>query len=341
MQVRFAVVGLPTGQLLFSHGDQREISAWLAAPAPGALVRADSGVMLGCDDSPHAAILAGRSFPAQRLRLSRDGVEREAKLEVQVLPDQPLAVVTIDTRTQLLSNERFLAVATHELKSPIASLQLDLERLRRRMQHAESVPGAEVAREMERGLRQVTRLTRLMQNFIDASQMQHGVFALDLEEHDLCAIVSGAVESLAPIAARTPCTLYVRCGEPLPGSWDKPRIEQIVHNLVMNALQFAGSAGKITVDLARHEGAARLSVRDHGPGVPERERRTIFAPYARTSSRHVKQSLGLGLYVVREIVSAHHGRVWVEPTKGGGATFIVELPMRLSQVERKTDEQRA
>jgi len=323
----FALVDATSCAVLFASEETPLLPALLGCGESDAPIADDTGRALAESEQPRACILAGRAVPRTKLRVTLDGLAHELHVTATPIPGHPLAALMVETSTALEGREGFLAVAAHELKSPITALHLDLERLRRRLQHSDSVSGADVADELERLRRQVRRLNRLTQSFLDASRMQSGLFNLELDRHDLCSVVHEVVDSLQPLARRASCQLRVCTCAPLPLVSDGLRLEQVIHNLVVNALKYGACGGSIEVELGRTQAGARLIVRDHGPGIAHEGRSAIFEPFCRLSSRHGQHSLGLGLYVVREIVAAHEGRVWVEDTAGGGATFVVELPL--------------
>lgn len=325
-EVLFALIDATTCAVVFASADTPVLAALLRDDARCESALHDDGRLLSASEQPRACVIAQRALPRTKLRVSASPVSVEAHVTIEPVPERGLSVLIVEQDTRL-ERESFLAVAAHELKSPMTSLYLELERLRRRLHNGTSVRSDEMEDELDRLLRQVRRLTRLTQGFLDASRMQSGLFSLELDRHDLCSVVREVIDSLQPLARRAKCQLSVLACSPLPLVSDGLRLEQVIHNLVVNALKYGAAGGAIEVELARVDSHARLLVRDRGPGVEASGREAIFEPFQRLSSHHVQQSLGLGLYVVREIVAAHEGRVWVEDTEGGGATFVVELPL--------------
>lgn len=324
-----AIVDTSSGHVLLRVGHALpELQALASGRLDGLVVEDAAGRTLACDDLPHAAVRQQRPFSRKRLRLLGAGGTTEVHARVDQLAGRGLAVVTLEAEQEASLNRDFMAVVTHELRSPLASLHLDLERVRRKLKDRECVSGEEVAEEMTRTLRQVRRLMGLTQNVLDVTQMQRGLFSLDLDVHDLCAVVADAVDSLRPAAERAGCELSFEQCEPLVAYWDKLRIEQVVHNLVGNAIKYGSSGKRIEVTIERVHTHARVTVRDYGVGIAPADRSSIFEPFFRASTRDAQQSLGLGLYVVREIANAHGGRVQVAESERGGAALIMELPVR-------------
>jgi signal transduction histidine kinase len=180
---------------------------------------------------------------------------------------------------------------------------------------------------LERALRQSSRLARLNRDLLDVSRIHANQLPLDLEEVDLVGLARDVVEQfkLDLARARSPVTLR---GDPrVVGFWDRSRIEQILTNLVSNAIKF-GAGQPIDIFIGEDAGVARLAVRDHGIGIDMAQQGRIFERFERVASRNYG-GLGLGLYISRQIAEAHGGSIRVESEPGAGATFIVELPRAL------------
>lgn len=214
---------------------------------------------------------------------------------------------------------RFASDISHELRSPLTTLSTSLQVLQaRRSQLPER---ARLALDLLAA--EVERFERLVQDLLEISRFDAGVAQLSLEEIRLAELLvhavptgSGVALDIDPAAA----ALVVRA--------DKRRLERVVGNLVANADSHGGGARR--VGLRRVDGALRLEVDDEGPGVPEEERRRIFERFNRGSAagrRGGAEGVGLGLSLVVEHVQLHRGKVWVEERPGGGARFVVELPV--------------
>lgn len=331
-------VEVGSGRVCWVAGDDELAALVTRPPAPGT-VTDDAGRPVAAGELPLEAARVGRVYPARTMSF---GKESAACVLVSVTrPEGPdgtvaeLAIVTVEPTVRSFEGARkdLLAITAHELRSPIASLRLDLERLRRRMWRADTVRGADVAGEMERGLRQLARLTLLVQNVLDASRMQTREFALAEETGDLCAIVADVVERLRPHVAAAGCTLHLAPCASIEGRWDPLRLEQVLHNLVTNAVKYGGPGKAVRIGIEHRGAEARIEVSDEGPGVALEDHVRIFEAFARGHDRDdavATHSLGLGLYIVREIVAAHGGSVHVTSAPGGGARFVVVLPVRAS-----------
>ena len=220
--------------------------------------------------------------------------------------------------------EEFLSSAAHDLRTPLTVVLGQSELLERRIQRDPTAPvdPASVARIV----REARRLRDLVSELLDAQRLEQGRVVMDLEPADLLQIVETVRERHAEQGAQVRVT---GPNGPLVGSVDRPRIEQVVENLVENARKYAPDAEAPQIVIEAVEGTARIAVIDHGVGIPEAERERIFERFFRASNvQHVTDTgLGLGLYICRRIVEAHGGRIWHEPTPGGGSTFVFSLPL--------------
>jgi PAS domain S-box-containing protein len=253
--------------------------------------------------------------------IARDITERRrVQLERELLYRE--AVDAIHVR------DEFLSVASHELKTPLSALQLQIETLiRPRRKDPQTTLSPEQAKtKLELAARQVERLTRLIAELMDVSRITAGRLQLDLEEVDLSSVARDVVTRLAEQTARAQSPVEVFIDAPVLGRWDRMRLEQVITNLITNAMKFgAGKPIEITVD---REGAqARIAVADHGIGIAAEDVERIFQRYEQAISSRIYGGLGLGLYIVRQIVDAHGGAIRVESQPGAGSTFIVELPL--------------
>ena len=331
-----AAIEVGSGRVLYTTGDRSLLEALLGGDHAGRPRITDpTGRILAARELPRRAAVEGVAYAPRELRVWHEGIATDVVATV-ARPrtvdgrEEAISLLTVTPAVERAdaTRERFVTIATHELRSPIASLQIDLERLKRRIGRGDALDPADLARDLERPLRQVTRLTLLIQNLLDVTRMQTDAFALARERGDLCAIVSEVVEPLVGQAAAAGCELIMSPCEPIVGLWDRVRVEQILHNLVSNALKYGGGGKPIRVGVERRGRVARLTVRDEGPGVAPEERERIFEPFVRGRGRDdavATHSLGLGLYIVREIVAAYGGSVTVKGPAGGGATFEVEL----------------
>jgi signal transduction histidine kinase len=224
--------------------------------------------------------------------------------------------------------DEFLSIASHELKTPLTPLSLKLQGLARELaRHPEAVPRRVVESYVEVGARQVKKLSELVGDLLDVSRITAGRLTLELEDVDLVPLVREVLARYETQAARAGATLHFEGADsPITGRWDRLRLEQVVTNLVDNAVKY-GSGRPVHVRVESSVGGARLTVRDEGIGIASEYLPRIFGRFERAVSERHYGGLGLGLYITRTLVEALGGRVRVESEHGRGSTFTVELPV--------------
>jgi len=295
-----------------------------------------------CERDLEVAAREGR-FEEEGWRVRKDGTQFWASAVITAIHDARghlvgFGKVTRDlTQSRKLEDERlllaqaeesirlrdeFLSIASHELKTPLTALQLQLQGVHRRIAAADPA----LASRIERAVRSGQRLADLIEALLDVSRIATGRFELKRECFDLAGMVHDVVDRLGESAAREGSPVTVTAQEGLVGSWDRLRLEQVLTNLLANAIRY-GAGGTIEVTLTAEQGEVVLRVTDHGPGVPEQDLQRIFGRFERASSLRNYGGLGLGLYVARQIVEAHNGTVSATNPAGGGASFSVRLPL--------------
>jgi predicted ATPase/signal transduction histidine kinase len=222
--------------------------------------------------------------------------------------------------------DEFLSIASHELYTPMTSLRLSLQVLSN-LHIVKTAVGDELPKLVARADRQGVRLTGLIRNLLDVSQIEMGRLRLHPTEMDLVALVRDVVERLEPDLERARCPVTIGGTTSLVGFWDQSSLDQVVSNLMFNAIKF-GPDKPIDIHLSEREGKARLAVRDHGVGIAPEQQARLFERFERGVSARHYGGLGLGLYICRRIVEAYGGTVSVESTVEAGATFTVEIPVR-------------
>lgn len=220
-----------------------------------------------------------------------------------------------------------LASVAHDLKNPLAALKLTVDHVR----PDRPLPPEERLRSMLARIgQQVARCDRMVGDLLQSARMASGDIELRYEVRDARELVRDVVELYR--AAATDHQLDASLpGEPVPLRCDPLRIEQVLHNLVSNAIKYSPGGGAVRVAAALDGGDVLLSVSDEGVGIAPEDHGRLFDRYARAaSSRHVAPGAGLGLWAVRRIVEAHGGRVSVRSAPGEGSTFVVRLPSAAS-----------
>ncbi len=219
----------------------------------------------------------------------------------------------------------FLGGVAHDLRNPLAALQLSLESVRA----DQPLPSEDRVRTLlEKLLRNTKRMNRMIGDFLDVARIEAGELEVRPSSHDMAAIVRGVVDLLAD--SPTDHTIHVHVpNEPVPLWCDSLRIEQVLTNLLGNALKYSPPGTPIDVNLTTDPSSVILSVTDQGPGLSEEDQLLVFEPFRRVvASKESPPGAGLGLSVVRRIVEAHDGRIEIDSALGRGATFRVLLPQR-------------
>jgi signal transduction histidine kinase len=225
--------------------------------------------------------------------------------------------------------DEFLSTASHELKTPISSVSLSAQMIERLL--AQGIPQPARLERLVAGIRtQVARATLLVNELLDVERLERGADALQHGPVDLAALAQAAAQRERDTLSEDDRHTIV-CAIEAPSArvaGDEARLDQVVTNLLSNAVKYSPEGGEVRVEVVREAGQAVLRVVDHGMGIPEAERGTLFSPFGRTASARASgiAGTGLGLYISRRIVEAHGGTIAVADTPGGGTTFNVTLP---------------
>jgi signal transduction histidine kinase len=224
-----------------------------------------------------------------------------------------------ELRRAIEARDDFMSAASHELRTPLTALFLHLDRLDRALHRGER---PDLGAALPRLRAAARRLERLVESLLDVSRVAQHRLVLEREPVDLAAL---AEEVVARVLETTSTPIVVRRGGAVVGRWDRLRVEQVVENLVGNAVKFGGEAPvEVAVDATPE--MARLVVRDRGIGIPAHDQARIFEPFERAVPALHFGGIGLGLWIVRHAVEAHGGSIAVESQPGEGATFTVLLP---------------
>jgi PAS domain S-box-containing protein len=230
-----------------------------------------------------------------------------------------------ETQEAVRARDEFLAIASHELRTPLTPLRLALQSAQRLLQGGQPA-SAELLSRLAVTDRQVVRLTRLVESMLDLSRLSRGTLQLDTAPCDLAVLVCEVLERSREVLAQAECTLDARVEGPLPVLGDRLRLEQVLENLLSNAMKY-GANCPVHVRCRAEQGRALLSVEDEGIGISPEDQQRIFGRFERAASVRHYGGFGLGLYILREIVEAHGGNASVESQPGQGACFTVTLPL--------------
>lgn len=244
----------------------------------------------------------------------------------QALPGSILMVFQDLTHMRRLENVRrdFVSNISHELRTPLASLKALTETLQESA--LDDPPTAR--RFLSRMETEVDSLSIMVQELLELSRIESGKVPLQLEPVDPCTLISATAERMRLQAERAELQLTVRCPEDQPRVLaDLRRIEQVISNLLHNAIKFTPPGGQIELAAEQAGTHVQFSVKDTGVGVPADDLPRIFERFYKADRARSGGGIGLGLAIARHLVEAHGGRIWVESIEGQGATFYFTLPV--------------
>lgn len=242
-----------------------------------------------------------------------------------------LAARLREAEQAIRARDDFIAVAAHELRSPMNALALQVAML----EHMVDKIGGPLAQEVHRLRRTLERYVKRATVLLDITRINSGELRLACRPVDVRELVDAVVASHAGEAAFHGCRLSARVTGPIVGHWDAHMVEQILDNLVNNAIKYGG-AQPVEVSAERSGDDVRLVVSDRGPGIDPQQWAKIFEKFERVVSTSAYQSgFGLGLWIVGRMVQAHHGRIDVQARELGGMVFTVTLPLDAEAVASK------
>ena len=246
-------------------------------------------------------------------KVTRDRTERRKLEEERLRSAQAHEAIRL--------RDEFLSIASHELKTPLAALQLQLESL----QAGVAAVDAKMGQRLERVLRSAERLADLVGALLDVSRITAGHLELHPERFDLGDAAAEVVERMRDPAERAGCRLILHRDGAAEGLWDRLRIEQVLTNLVSNSIKYAART-PITISIESGVDQVVLEVSDEGPGIDEADLPRLFQRFERAASTRHYGGLGLGLYVARRIIEAHGGTIAARKSERSGARFVIQLP---------------
>lgn len=237
-------------------------------------------------------------------------------------------------KAHVAARDDFLSIASHELKTPLTSLKLQSQVMMRSIKRND--PDALSHEKVTTLIRQIdtqtTRLTRLVDDMLDISRIRTGRLKMEMDDVDVCELVNDVIERLMPqfqkVIGKAP---EVSISQGLTARWDRFRIEQVLNNLLTNAIRY-GNGKPVKISVERNENQIDISVIDQGIGIAPENLDKIFDRFERAGmSASEVSGLGLGLFITKQIVVAHHGQISVESSPGKGSTFKVTLPISSSE----------
>jgi signal transduction histidine kinase len=263
---------------------------------------------------------------------SQEEVIRELERQVDELTAANLLL-----QDQLARKEQFTAIIAHELRGPLSPIINYAQMMARHVSgHGEGGAGvpklsnSALQRSTNIIISQARRLSRLVNDLLDASRLSSNQFSLLREACDLVVLAKELQEQLRPVAPYH--TLVVEAPDtPVSGNWDGGRLQQALGNLLDNAIKYSDESTTITLRIWTTQDVAHVSVHNQGVSIPSGEIGRLFHPYTRLPSANMREGSGLGLYITKSIIEAHGGQLRLEPSSseeaGKGTTFSFDLPL--------------
>lgn len=249
----------------------------------------------------------------------------EARVEQRT---RELSWAKLKAENAVRERDIFFSVASHELKTPLASLKLQTQLRKRSVAKGDysDFAHAKLSELCADDERQVERLSHLVDNMFDVAKITSGNFDLQIDECHLNEMILQTVKRMGPLLTNHGIQWEFSASADVRGQWDRLRLEQVLTNFLSNACKFA--PGKpVKVSLTKTNKAILIAVEDRGPGVAPQVIETIFNPFSRVKPGNRANGLGLGLYISKQIVDAHGGKIHIENNQDCGARFVVELPV--------------
>jgi len=251
----------------------------------------------------------------------------QSRREQQALLNR-LQSTQLELEQAVRMRDDFMSIVAHEVRTPLNGLILETQL--RKMHLARDNAGAFTLDKMhamvDRDERQIKSLIRLIEDMLDVSRIRTGKLSIRPTRFDLSERVRNLLQNFAAQIEAAESSVTLVAEQPLVGNWDEFRIEQVISNLLTNALRY-GAKSPITVKVYSENGEARVEVRDFGIGISEENQHRIFQQFERVTAKHAVAGLGLGLFISEQIVTAHGGTITVQSRIGEGALFRVCLPL--------------
>jgi signal transduction histidine kinase len=224
-----------------------------------------------------------------------------------------------------------MSMVAHELRTPLNTLFLETQLRSMQLEKGNMAAfSEELLRTMvARDGRQIQAMIRLINDMVDVSRIRSGKLSIRPTQAELASLLERIVSDLAQRTEAAGVTIDLHAPAPVQGVWDEFRLEQIIINLLTNALRYGGSK-PVQIALIAGDGQASIEVRDQGSGIPPEDQERIFNPFERAGTKEVREGLGLGLYIARQLAESHGGRLEVESVPNQGSTFRLTLPLQVT-----------
>jgi signal transduction histidine kinase len=262
----------------------------------------------------------------KRLASQLEALERSRREQEVLLTELRSTKAELEGAVRM--RDDFMSIVSHELKTPLNTLILEvqLRKLQLGRKHAAAFSEEKLRHMVDKDERQIQSLIRLIDDMLDVSRIRTGKLSIRPARVELGKLVASVVDNFAPQMEMSGCTLLFERPDPIVGCWDEFRIEQVLANLLTNAMRY-GAGKPVQVTVSANDARACIEVRDHGIGISPQSLERIFCQFERAEGSESSAGLGLGLFIAEQIVKAHQGCVEVESEVGKGALFRVLLPL--------------
>ena len=255
----------------------------------------------------------------------------EVKRQVEALEQsrRELRATQAELERSLQMRDDFMSMVAHELRTPLNTLFLETQLRGMQLDKGNMAAFSEdlLRKMVARDGRQIQSMIRLINDMVDVSRIRSGKLSIRPAETELAALLQRIVSDLSQRTEAAGATIELDAATPVTGVWDEFRVEQVIINLLTNALRYGGSKPvKITLSVA--DGQAHVEVRDQGVGIAPEDQMRIFNPFERAGTKDVREGLGLGLYIARQLAESHGGSLDVQSTPDQGAAFRLVLPLQ-------------
>ncbi|MCB5185874.1 hybrid sensor histidine kinase/response regulator [Methylobacillus gramineus] len=270
----------------------------------------------------------------QRRETQRQVVALEHSRKEQEVLLKELEKTQVDLQNSVRIRDDFMSMVAHELRTPLNTLFLDVQvrSLQLERGNLAAFNPEQLPKMLERDRRQITNMIRLIDDMLDLSRISSGKLSIRPTQTDMTILLERLVTDFQLQAQAAGYKISLEILDAAQGMWDEFRIEQIIANLLTNALRY-GHGKPISVTLRRIDDHAQIAVRDQGQGISPEDQARIFLAFERCQGSEGSAGLGLGLYIAQQLAEAHQGQILIESIQGEGSTFTLKLPLSIDPIQ--------
>jgi len=290
--------------------------------AASAIAEGDYSSVVDIDRQDELGKLA-ESFNIMTVRVRSAQQELEQKVQDRTKELQTAMTDISDQKENEKKKDEFIGIASHELKTPLTTIKAFFQLAKREIH-----PEFKSFNFLGIAARQLNRMEQLIGDLLDVSKINSGKMQYNLEDFDFDELLRDAIDSVQEISPKH--TLVLEKSASIIFHGDRQRIEQVIINLLDNAVKYSPDADKVLVRAELQGGKLKVTIKDFGIGIAKKHLTDLFDKFYRVDLQHRFQGLGLGLFISSEIVKRHGGTIWVTSEPSQGAAFTFELPVKVS-----------